>query len=268
MKRNGIWGSYLEAEVIAKLLGIPLLISNKHTRRCYDILNYRPGINTCARTIHIIYSNGNHYDALLFQGSRWENEQMTLSILGDRSTSATRPHIIQSSVDNAANETLLPATLGSKRKIADSTQDSMPVGKRLHSQSIRILPSASNEQLTSIHVSKDKTSMNKRKREKCPYDKSKVSQVSRILGKPLRQKLVQESTSGNAHLTKSSYNCDLNLTQDLPDNVMRPFPPTSLYKNTGTRKITVRDERILKRLAPDGCNTLTRRPQKRRRAMS
>jgi hypothetical protein len=74
MKKNGIWGSYLEAEVIAKLLGIPILIWNKHTRRCYDILNYRPSINTCASTIHIIYSNGNHYDALIFQGSRWENE--------------------------------------------------------------------------------------------------------------------------------------------------------------------------------------------------
>jgi hypothetical protein len=103
MKRNGIWGSYLEAKVIAKLLKIPLLIWNKHTRCCYDILNYRPGINTCANTIHITYSNGNHYDALIFQGSRWENEQMTLSIIGDRSTSAVRPHIIQSSGDKAAN---------------------------------------------------------------------------------------------------------------------------------------------------------------------
>jgi hypothetical protein len=73
MKRNGIWGSYLEAEVIAKLIEIPLFIWNKHTRRCHDILNYKPGINTCASTIHIIYSNGNHYDALVFQGSRWEN---------------------------------------------------------------------------------------------------------------------------------------------------------------------------------------------------
>jgi hypothetical protein len=26
MKRNGIWGSYLEAEVIAKILGIPLVL--------------------------------------------------------------------------------------------------------------------------------------------------------------------------------------------------------------------------------------------------
>jgi hypothetical protein len=102
MKKNATWGSYLEADVIAKLLGIPLLIWNKHTRRRYDILNYRPGINTCARTIHIIYSNGNHYDAQIFQGSRWENEQMTLSIIGDRSTSAARPHIIQSSVDKAS----------------------------------------------------------------------------------------------------------------------------------------------------------------------
>jgi hypothetical protein len=75
MKRNGIWGSYLEAEVIAKLLEIPLLIWNKHTRRCYEILNYRPGINTCASTIHIIYSNGNHYDALIFEGSRWETNR-------------------------------------------------------------------------------------------------------------------------------------------------------------------------------------------------
>jgi hypothetical protein len=107
MKRNGIWGSYLKAEVIAKLLEIPLLIWNKHTRRCYDILNYRPGINTCASTIYIIYSNGYHYDALIFQGSRWENEHMTLSIIGDRSTSAARPQIIQSSADNAANETSL-----------------------------------------------------------------------------------------------------------------------------------------------------------------
>jgi hypothetical protein len=50
MKRNGTWGSYLEAEVIAKTLEIPLLIWNKHTRRCYNILNYRPYINTCAST--------------------------------------------------------------------------------------------------------------------------------------------------------------------------------------------------------------------------
>jgi hypothetical protein len=133
MKRNGIWGSYLEAKVKAKLLGIPLLIWNKHTRRCYDILNYRPGINTCACTIHIIYSNGNHYDALIFQGSRWENEHMPLSIIGDRSTSAARPQIIQSLADNAANETSLSTTCCSKRKIVDSTQDSLPVGKRLHS---------------------------------------------------------------------------------------------------------------------------------------
>jgi hypothetical protein len=118
-------------------------------------------------------------------------EQMTLSIIGDRSTSAARPHIIQSSVDNAANETLLSTTHCSKRKIADSTQDSLPVGKRLHSQPIRTLPSAYNEQLTSNEASKDKTSMNKRKREKCPYDKNKVSQVSGILGKPFGQKLVQ-----------------------------------------------------------------------------
>jgi hypothetical protein len=111
--------------------------------------------------------------------------------------------------------------------------------------------------------------MNKRKHGKCPYDKSKVSQISRILGKPFCQTYLQESTSGNAHLTKSSYNCNLNQTHDLPDllSVMRPCPPTLLDSNTGTRRITVRDERILKRLAPDGCNTLTRRPQKRRRAM-
>jgi hypothetical protein len=113
---------------------------------------------------------------------------MTLSIIGDRSTSAARPHIIQSSVDKAANETPLSTTRCSKRKIADGTQDALPVGKRLHSQPIRILPSAYNEQLTSNEASKDKTSMNKRKRKKCPCDKSKVSQVSRILGKPFRQK--------------------------------------------------------------------------------
>jgi hypothetical protein len=147
MKRNGIWGSYLEAEVIARFLGIPLLIWNKHTRRCYNILNYRPGINSCASTIHVIYSNGNHYDALIFQGSRWENEQMTLSLIGDRSTSAMRPQVIQSSVNNAANETLLSTTRCSKRKTADSTQDSLPIGKRHHSHSIRTLPSAYNEQL-------------------------------------------------------------------------------------------------------------------------
>jgi hypothetical protein len=139
----------------------------------YEILNYRPGINTCASTIHIIYANRNHYDALIFQGSRWENEQMTLSITGDRSTSAARPHIIQSTVDNDADETLLSTTRCSKRKIADSTQYSLPVGKRLHSQSIRTLPSAYNEQLTANELSKDKTLMNKRKREKCPHDKSK-----------------------------------------------------------------------------------------------
>jgi hypothetical protein len=194
---------------------------------------------------------------------------MTLSIIGDRSTSAARPHIIQSSVDNAANETLLTTTRCSKRKVADSTQDSLPVGKRLHSQSITALPSAYNEQLTSNEASKDKTAMNERKREKCPYDKSKVSQVSRTLGKPFRQKTVQQSTSDNAQLTKSSDNCDINQTQDLLDliPVMRPYPPTLLNNNKGTRRITVRDERILKRLAPDGCNTLTRRPRKRRRAM-
>jgi hypothetical protein len=211
---------------------------------------------------------GNHYDALIFQGSRWEYEQMTLSIIGDRSTSAAGPHIIQSSVDNAANETLLSTTRCSKRKIADSTQDSLPIGKRLHSQTIRNLPLAYNDQLTSDEVSKDKTSMNKRKREKCPYDKSKVSQVSRNLGKPFRNKIIQQSTSGNAQLTKSSDNCDVNQTQVLPDliRVMRPYPSTPL-NNKGTRRITVRDERILKRLAPDGCNTLTRRPQRHYRAM-
>jgi hypothetical protein len=141
-------------------------------------LNYRPGINTSASTIHIIYSNGNHYDALIIQGSRWENEQITLSIIDDRSTSATRPQIIQSAADNAASKTLLSASRCSKRMIADSTQDLLPVGKRLHSQSVRTLPSAYNEQLTSNDASKDKTSMNKRKREKCPYDKSKVSIAS------------------------------------------------------------------------------------------
>jgi hypothetical protein len=269
MKRNAIWGSYLEAEVIAKLMGIPLLIWKKHTRRCYGILNYRPGINTCASTIHLIYSNGNQYDALIFQGSRWENEQMTLSIIDDRSTSAMRPHIIQSSVDNGVNKTLISATRGIKRKVADSTQYSLFVSKRLHSQSIRTLPSTHNEQLTSNEVSKDNTSTNKRKREKCPYDRSKVLQASRILGIPFRQKLVQESLSGDAHLTESSYNGDLNQTQDFPNlvRVMRPYPPTPLNKKTGIRRFTVRDERILKRLAPDGCNTLTRRPQKRGRAM-
>jgi hypothetical protein len=244
--------SRLEAEVLAKLLGIPLLIWNKHTRRCYDILNYKPDINTCASTIHIIYSNGNHYDALIFQASRWENEQMTLSTIGDRSTSAARPHIIQSSVDNAANETLLSTTHCSKRMIADSMHDSLPAGKRLHSQPITTLPSAYNEQLTANEASKDKTSMKKRKREKCPYDKNKISQVSRISGKPFRQKLVQESTSGNAHLTKSSHNCELDQMQDLPD--LRPYPPTPLNNNTVTRRVTVLDERILKRLALDGCN--------------
>jgi hypothetical protein len=137
---------------------------------------------------------------------------VTLSIIGDRSTSAARPHIIQSSSDNAANETLLSTTPCNKRKIADITQDSLPVGKRLHSQSIDILPSAYNEQLTSNEASKDKTSMNKRKRKKCPYDKSNVSQVSRILKKPFCHETVQESTSGNAHLTKSSDNCDLDQT--------------------------------------------------------
>jgi hypothetical protein len=67
---------------------------------------------------------------------------MKLSIIGDRLTSAARPHIIQSSVDNAANETLSSITRFSKRKIADSTQDSLPVGKRLRFQFTRTLPSA------------------------------------------------------------------------------------------------------------------------------
>jgi hypothetical protein len=165
-------------------------------------------------------------------------------------------------------QTLLSTTRCSKRNIADSTQDSLPTGKRLHSQTIRTLPSAYNDQLTSNEVSEDKTSMNKRKREKCPYNKTKVSQVSRNLGKPFRNKIIQQSTSGNAQLTKSSDNCDVNQTQVLPDliRVMRPYLSTSL-NNKGTGRITVRDEMILKRLAPDGCNTLTRRPQKRRRAM-
>jgi hypothetical protein len=194
---------------------------------------------------------------------------MTLSIISDHSTSATRPYIIQSSVDHAANETLLSDAHCSKRKFADSTQDSLPVGKRLHSRSIRTLPSAYDEQLTSNQASIDKISMNKRQREECPYDNGKASQVSRILGKPVRQKLVHESTLSNAHVTKSSYNCDLNQTGDLPDliRIVRSYPPTPLDQNIGTRRISVRDERIMKRLAPDGCNTLTRRPQKRRRAM-
>jgi hypothetical protein len=133
--------------------------------------------------------------------------------------------------DDAANETLLSTTRCSRRKIADSTQDSLPIGKKHHSQSIRTLPSAYNEQLsTSNEASKDKTSIRKRKREKCPYDKSEVSQISTILGKPFCQKYVQESTSGNAPLTKTSFNCGLNQTQDLPIllSVMRPFPPTLL----------------------------------------
>jgi hypothetical protein len=107
----------------------------------------------CASTIHIIYSNGNHYyDALIFQGSTWETKQMTLSIIGDRSTSAARPQIAQSSVDNAANET----THCSKRNIADSTHDSSPARKRLRSQPIITLPPACNEQLPANEASKDK----------------------------------------------------------------------------------------------------------------
>ena len=57
---------------------------------------------------------------------------------------------------------------------------------------------------------------------------------------------------------------------------LRPFP----YKQTArsqrssfqkepinllSLRITPKDRNILKRLAPDGCNTLTRRPQKRRK---
>jgi hypothetical protein len=130
MKKNGIWGSCLEAEVIAKFLRIPILIWNKHTRRCYDVLNYRPSINTCGSTIYIIYSNGNYYDALIFQGSKWENERMTLSLISDRSTSATRPHVVQSAVDNASNETLLPATYCSKReKLLIGSKNHCPLAK-------------------------------------------------------------------------------------------------------------------------------------------
>jgi hypothetical protein len=152
---------------------------------------------------------------------------------------------------------LLSTTHCSKRKIADSTHNSLPAGKILHSQPITTLPSAYNEQFTANEASKDKTSVNKRKREKCSYDKNKVLQVSRILGKPFRQKLVQESTSGNAYLTKSNDNCELDQTQDLPDltRVMRPYPSTPLNNNTGTRKITVRDERILKRLGLQHVNS-------------
>jgi hypothetical protein len=170
---------------------------------------------------------------------------MTLSIIGDHLTSATRPHNIQCSANSAANETLLTTTHCSKRKIADEMHYSLPVGKRLHSQSIRTLTSAYNEQLISNEASKDKNSiLNKRKREKCPYDKtdkSKASQVSKILGKSLHQKSVEESTSGVARLTKSCDNSDVNHTQDLPDlmHVMRPYPPTPVNNNTGTRKITV-----------------------------
>jgi hypothetical protein len=70
---------------------------------------------------------------------------MKLSKIGDRSTSAARPHDIQSSVDDAANGTLLSTTHCSKRKIADCKQDFLPIGKRLHSRSIRSLPSAYND---------------------------------------------------------------------------------------------------------------------------
>jgi hypothetical protein len=190
---------------------------------------------------------------------------MTLSVIGDRSTSAARPYILQSSDDNAANETLSSTPHCSKRKTADSAQDLMPVGKRLHSQSS--LPSAFNAQLTSIKATKNKISMNRRKREKSLYHKRKLTQGSRFLEEPFCQKIVQELTSDKAHLTKPRYNCNLHQTQDLPHliRVMRPCPPTPLNNNTGTTKTTIRDERILKRLAPDGCNTITRRPQKRRR---
>jgi hypothetical protein len=69
--------------------------------------------------------------------------------------------MFQSSNDNAADETLLSTTHCNKRKIADSTQVSLPVGKRLHTLSIRTLPSANNEQLTFNEASRYKTSMNK-----------------------------------------------------------------------------------------------------------
>jgi hypothetical protein len=189
----------------------------------------------------MIYSNGNHYDAFTFQGSRWENEQMTLSLINDRSTSATRPHIIQSSFDNAAYETLLTATRCSKRKIADSTQEPLPIGKKLHSQSIRSLQTAYNEQLNTLNeASKENASMNKRKHGK--YDKSKESEVSRILAKSFRRKLVRESTLGNAKLTKTSYNNELIHTRDLLDliRVIRPYPPIPLDRNTCTRSISAR----------------------------
>jgi hypothetical protein len=195
---------------------------------------------------------------------------MTLAIIGDRSTSATRPHILQSSVDNAENKILSSTTCCGKRKDAESMQDSLPAGKSLHSQTARTLPSAFNEQLTSNEASKDSSSINKRKRNKCSYDKSKVSQVSGILEKLFRRKAVQEPTSNNAQLTKSSYNRDLHYLQNLPDltPAIRPYPPTPLNYSTSARRITVRDKRILKRLAAAGCNTLTRRSQKHRDAMS
>jgi hypothetical protein len=151
-----------------------------------------------------------------------------------------------------------------------STQDPLPVGKRPHSQSIRTLPSTYNEQLTLNTASKDKNLTNRRKRKYCPYDTSKVSQLSRILRKPFDQRFVQESTSGNAQIiTKATYNCHLNQTQDLSNfiHAIRRCPSMPLDKNTATTRISVRDERILKRLAPNGCNTLTRRPQNRRRAL-
>jgi hypothetical protein len=152
-------------------------------------------------------------------------------------------------VTNAANETILLTTRCSKRKIADGTQDSLPIGKKHHSQSIRTLLSAYNEQLsTTNEASKDKTSMNKRKHGKCPYDKSKVSQILRILGKFFSQTYVQESTSGNEHLTETIHNCNLHHMHDLPDllSVTRPCPPTLINSNIGTRRITIQDERILK----------------------
>jgi hypothetical protein len=93
--------------------------------------------------------------------------------------------------------------------------DSLSAGKILHSQPIKTLLSAYNEQLTANEASPDRTSGNKQKRENCPYDQDKVLQVSRILGKPFRQELVQESTSGNALLTKSSDTCELKIERKI-----------------------------------------------------
>lgn len=57
------WGSTIEAHVASILLGLPLIVRNADGTYSPGLLNYVPD----RLPLHIVYSNGNHFDALLPQ---------------------------------------------------------------------------------------------------------------------------------------------------------------------------------------------------------